>query len=212
MIPDVLLKPAQSLLDRGVDNSTTAAALCERLEGNSLQISPVPRELGLYFVVINGQLQVNSGAVENPDVIISGSLVNLARLAGSDPEDVIRDGYVTINGNADIAENFQALLALTRPDWEEALSRVTGDALAHEAGRVFRGVAGWATRAHDSLGRSVAEYLSEESRDLVATTELKEFYTDVDQLAMNVERAEARLQMIKEQAIKNGNDGGLVSK
>jgi ubiquinone biosynthesis protein UbiJ len=212
MIPDVLLKPAQSLLDRGVDNSTTAAALCAQLEGRTLQISPVPSELGLYFAVTNGQLQVNAGAVENPDAIISGSLVNLARLAGSDPEDVIRDGHVSISGDADIAENFQTLLALTRPDWEEELSKVTGDALAHEAGRVFRGVAGWAARARHSLGRSVAEYLSEESRDLVATTELKEFYADVDQLAMNVERAEARLRIIKEHSIKNSKDRGSVSK
>ena len=200
MIPDVLLQPVQSLLDRGVANSTTAAALCAQLEGQTLQIAALPTELALHFVVTNGQLQLNQGMAENPDATISGSLINLSRLAGDDPEAVIRDGHVSISGDADVATNFRALLAITRPDWEEELSKLTGDALAHEAGRAFRGVAGWAARARHSLGRSAAEYLSEESRDLVATTELKEFYAEVDQLAMSVERAEAKLRMIKERS------------
>jgi ubiquinone biosynthesis protein UbiJ len=206
MIPDVLLQPVQSLLDRGVENSTTAAALCAQLEGRTLQIAALPAELAVHFVVTNGQLQLNQGMAENPDATISGSLINLTRLAGDDPEAVIRDGDVSISGDADVATNFRALLAITRPDWEEELSRLTGDALAHEAGRAFRGVAGWAARARHSLGRSVAEYLTEESRDLVATTELEEFYTEVDQLAMSVERAEAKLRIINECSNK-----GLVS-
>jgi ubiquinone biosynthesis protein UbiJ len=197
MIPEALLQPVQSLLDRGVANSTTAAALCAQLEGQTLQIAVLPTELAVHFVVTDGQLRLNQGMAENPAATISGSLVNLTRLAGDDPEAVIREGHVSISGDADVATHFRALLAITRPDWEEELSRLTGDALAHEAGRAFRGVAGWAARARHSLGRSAAEYLSEESRDLVATTELQEFYTEVDQLAMSVERAEAKLRLIK---------------
>jgi ubiquinone biosynthesis protein UbiJ len=200
MIPEALLQPVQSLLDRGVANSTTAAALCAQLEGQTLQIAVLPTELAVHFVVTDGQLRLNQGMAENPAATISGSLVNLTRLAGDDPEAVIREGHVSISGDADVATHFRALLAITRPDWEEELSRLTGDALAHEAGRAFRGVAGWAARARHSLGRSVAEYLSEESRDLVATTELQEFYTEVDQLAMSVERAEAKLRLIKQRS------------
>jgi ubiquinone biosynthesis protein UbiJ len=202
MIPEALLQPVQSLLDRGVANSTTAAALCAQLEGQTLQIAVLPTELAVHFVVTDGQLRLNQGMAENPAATISGSLVNLTRLAGDDPEAVIREGHVSISGDADVATHFRALLAITRPDWEEELSRLTGDALAHEAGRAFRGVAGWAARARHSLGRSVAEYLSEESRDLVATTELQEFYTEVDQLAMSLERAEAKLRLIKQRSGK----------
>ena len=211
MIPDALLKPAQSLLDRGVDKSTTAAALCTQLEGRTLLISPDSGELALNFVVADRQLQINSGVVENPDATISGSLINLARLAGDDPEAMIRNGYVSISGDADVATDFQALLAITRPDLEEELAGLTGDAFAYEAAKVFRGVAGWAKRSRHSFGRSVAEYLSEESRDLVTTTELKEFYTEVDQLAMSTERAEARLRIIKEHVINDQINRGSVS-
>ncbi len=204
MIPDALMEPVQSLLDRGVVNSTTAGALCARLEGCVLQIRPKPQKLAMNFRVSKGRLLLTAGAVDKPDAIISGSLLNLARLGGDDPEAAIRDGYVSISGDADIAADFRALLAIVRPDWEEELSRLTGDAIAHEAGRAVRGFADWAARARHSLGRSVAEYLSEESRDLAAVAELEEFNAEVDRLAMSVDRLEARFRVFKEQADNNG--------
>jgi ubiquinone biosynthesis protein UbiJ len=203
MIPDALLEPVQSLLDRGVVNSTTAGALCARLEGCVLQMRPAPEKLALNFSVSKGRLLLTAGTVDKPDAIISGSVLNLARLGGNDPEAAIRDGYVSISGDADIAADFRALLAIVRPDWEEELSRLTGDVVAHEAGRAVRGFAGWAARARHSLGRSVAEYLSEESRDLAAVAELEEFNAEVDQLAMSVDRLEARFKAFKEQADNN---------
>ena len=72
-----------------------------------------------------------------------------------------------------------------------------GDPLAHEAGRALRGFRSWADRARRSLGRSFAEYLTEESRDLAGDAELAAFSADVDALALAVERAEARLQMLR---------------
>jgi ubiquinone biosynthesis protein UbiJ len=201
MIPEVLLEPVQLMLDRGVVNSTTAEALCVRLEGRVMQLQPgaegLTNGLAMYFQVSEGRLQLKSGTAETPDTTLSGSLLNLARLGGADPEAAIREGAVNISGATEIADDFRALLNMTRPDWEEELSKLTGDVVAHEAGRAVRGFAGWASRARESLGRSVAEYLTEESRDLVASAELEEFYTDVDQLSMGVDRAAAKLQQLR---------------
>jgi ubiquinone biosynthesis protein UbiJ len=197
MIPEVLLEPVQLMLDRGVVNSTTAAALCARLEGRVMQLQPGAEGLAMYFQVNEGRLQLKPGSAETPDTTLSGSLLNLARLGGADPEAAIREGAVNISGATEIADDFRALLNMTRPDWEEELSKLTGDVVAHEAGRAVRGFAGWASRARESLGRSVAEYLTEESRDLVASAELEEFYTDVDQLSMGVDRAAAKLQQLR---------------
>jgi len=88
---------------------------------------------------------------------------------------------------------------ILRPDWEEELSHFTGDVIAHETGRALHGFAEWAGRAHRSLGRSIAEYLTEESRDLVAVTELEEFNSAVDKTAAAVERLEAKLQLLRSQ-------------
>jgi ubiquinone biosynthesis protein UbiJ len=196
---DLLAKPAQALLDRGVARSTTAAALCQRLEGRTFAVQTGSAGLDMYFAVNDGRLVVVGGVITEPDAVISGSPLKLARLAGDDPEAVIREGHVQISGDADVATDFRALLDILRPDWEEELSHFTGDAIAHETGRALHGLADWAGRARRSLGRSVAEYLTEESRDLVAITELEEFNSGVDKTAAAVERLEAKLQLLRSQ-------------
>lgn len=194
-----LLRPVQRMLDRGVRYSTTAEALCEHLEGSSLQIRPGPADWSAYFIVTDGRLLLKHGQAEEPTATISGSLVNLARLAGEDPEAAIRDGSVKISGDADVANEFRALLDIVRPDWEEELSKVLGDPVAHELGRAFRSFGEWRARARKSFGRSIGEFLTEETRDLAARAEVDEFCEDVDALALDVERIEARFRLLKQQ-------------
>jgi ubiquinone biosynthesis protein UbiJ len=196
---ELLVKPTQAFLDRGVVRSTTAAALCRRLEGKSFAVQTGTADLDMCFTVCDGRLVLASGAIAEPDATLNGSPLHLARLAGDNPEAVIRGGDVTIGGDADIATDFRALLDILRPDWEEELAYFTGDALAHETGRAFHGVAIWAGRARRSLGRSLVEYLTEESRDLVAVTELEEFNSAVDQTAAAVDRLAAKIQLLQSQ-------------
>ena len=196
-ISSLFANPVQRVLDRGVARSTTAAALCQRLEGRSMAVVTGVAALDLYFSVAEGKLLCTPGSPAAPDAVLRGSPLNLARLAGDDPEAVIREGAVRISGDADVASDFRALLDIVRPDWEEELSRLTGDVIAHEVGRAVRSFGDWAGRARHSLGRSLAEYLTEERRDLVATAELEEFCREVDALALAVDRSEARLRLLR---------------
>ena len=198
-LTNLLAKPTQAMLDRGVQRSTTAAALCERLEGKCFAIETGIEPLDMHFQVSNGGLQIHPNPAIDADAKLTGSPINIARLAGAEPEAVIRAGHVKISGDAEVATGFWALLDILRPDWEEELSHYTGDVIAHEAGRAFRGFSEWAGRARSSLGRSIAEYLTEESRDLVAPTELEEFNSGVDQTAAAVDRFAAKLQLLRKQ-------------
>lgn len=206
--PEALLGPVQYALDKGVQYSTTAAALCERLDGRVLQIEPGVNDLAAYFIVQDGRLLLRPGMAEHADATMRGSLINLARLgAAEDPEAVIREGAVKISGDSEVATEFRVLLDLVRPDWEEELSKVLGDPLAHEVGRAVRGISGWAAKFRNSMGRSIGEYLTEESRDLAAAAEIEEFCSEVDDVALGVDRFEARLRAVREQRA-SGKDAG----
>ena len=156
-----------------------------------------PADWAAYFGVEDGRLVLRQGQSESADATVSGSLLSLARLAGPEPDAVIRSGAVSISGDTDIANDFRALLDLLRPDWEEELARLIGDPLAYEAGRAFRDLRAWSRRTRQSLGRSFAEYLTEESRDLAAPAELRAFSADVNDLSLAVDRAEARLRQLQ---------------
>ena len=194
---DWWLEPIQHLLNRGVVHSETATAICEGLDGRSLQLSVDGTGLRIIFAVANGVVAVTTGDREEPDATISGLPFSLLRMVGDDPEAVIRSGTVKITGNPVIADEFRDLFYLTRPDWEEELSRYTGDVIAHELGRGTRRLRSWGKRAAQTLARSMGEYLSEESRLVVGDTELEEYCAEVDQLAAAVDRAAAKLAMLR---------------
>ncbi len=192
------LGPVQQLMNRGVVHSESATAICKELDGRSLRLSVDGTGLQIIFAVINGSVVVTTGEQEDPDATISGLPFSLLRMVGDDPEAVIRSGTVKITGNPVIADEFRNLFHLTRPDWEEELSRYTGDVIAHELGLGTRRLRSWGRRAARTLARSMGEYLSEESRLVVSDTELEEFCGEVDQLSAAVDRAAAKLTMLRE--------------
>jgi len=198
MLFDLLSKPASFWLARGVNGSETAQALCARLAGKALQISPGVEGLTVYLEVRDGELALHPGQAEAPDAVISGSPLGFARLgAGDDPQALMRAGHLRMSGDEAVAADFQALLDRVRPDWEEELAQLVGDIPAHQAGRAARGAAGFLRAAGDSLSRSLGEYLTEESRAVAARGEIEAFCADVDELAADVDRCAARLRLLR---------------
>ena len=58
----------------------------------------------------------------------------------------------------------------------------------------------WARKARRTAGENVAEYLQEESRDLVSKPELDEFLQGVDALRETADRVEARLARLEQRS------------
>jgi len=204
MLFALLSKPAGFWLARGVTGSTTAQALCEQLEGKTLQIATGVASFDAYLQVSDGELQLQPGTAAAPAAVLAGSPFGLARLAaGDDPQALIRGGHVRLTGDEEVAADFQALLDRVRPDWEDELAGLVGDIPAHQLGRAARGAAGWLDAAATSLSRSTGEYLTEESRSVAAAAEIETFCAEVDELAAAVDRAEARLRQL--QAARNAS-------
>jgi ubiquinone biosynthesis protein UbiJ len=195
---DRLLEPFAALLNRGIRESASARGLCRELEGKRLALVLDPPGTRLVLAAIDGRLTAQADDDEHSDAELAGGALGFARLLMGDPQDVLRSGAVRITGATEVAERFQALLEMARPDPEEELARIIGDVAAHQVGRTARGAAAWASKATDSLGRSLSEYLREERRDLPNAIEVTEFANDVDEFAAAVDRAEARLRQLRD--------------
>jgi ubiquinone biosynthesis protein UbiJ len=195
-VNDSTFKPFESLLNRGIRESTSATSLCERLDGRSLKICVDHVGVNILLEADDGQLRVSGGTDEAADATLTGSPPGLLRLLDTAPEAAIRDGSVRIDGDADVATDFSELLRFARPDIEEELSRIVGDPVARQLGNLARGVSAWAARARHTTARSLADYLQEESRDLPAPAEVAEFCQQVDDIANDVERAQLRLRKL----------------
>jgi len=193
MLAELLIRPFEFFLNRGLRQSTTAQAIARTLDGRIVGLTVDATPLDLRIRVTGERLSVTLPDGAAPDACIGGSAFSLGRVLRGDPQAPIRDGSVRLIGDTEIAEQFRDLLRFATPDLEEELSRLLGDPLAHQAGNAARAFRGWRQAAARSVARSLSEYLQEESRILPTQSEAREFARAVDELVNDVARAEVRI-------------------
>ena len=98
-------------------------------------------------------------------------------------------GDLVILGNAGLAHRLGDSLARLDPDWEAALSRLTGDPLAHWLAQGVRGMLAWLGKSARTAREDLGEILTEGTQLLPTHYEVMEFLNAVDRLR----DAEARL-------------------
>ncbi|MBT8080518.1 MAG: SCP2 sterol-binding domain-containing protein [Gammaproteobacteria bacterium] len=195
---DALLRPLVALVNRQIAMSTPARELCGELAGSVIAVQVTNTAIAMYFRVLDDTILLSADYEQEPDAIISGSLLSLASLAGG--EAAIRRGDVELRGDAELAQSFRKLLRLARPDIEEEMSTYIGDAPAHGIGQVARRIGRWGRDATSTMGQNISEYLQEESRALPSRNEVDAFRHDVDTLRDDVARLDARLRLAESRA------------
>jgi ubiquinone biosynthesis protein UbiJ len=192
------LAALESLLNRGIAGSAQAAELAQRLNATSLQVD-VHGVASLRAGVSGGRLALLAAApgAAAADATIAGSAFALLQLARGGTQDGRSPATVQVRGDAEIANSYRRLFALARPDLEEEISRLIGDFPARRLSQAAAKSLAWVRKARRTAGENVAEYLQEESRDLVNRSELEEFLQGVDVLRDTADRVEARLARLE---------------
>ncbi len=196
-MPDALetmLRPVAALLNRQIQSKTPARELCAEMQDRVLALRVTNSALAMYIIVGPDQVFLSSEYSDEPDVVISGSLLALARLASPARDTVVRGDAVELGGDVILARKFQTLLRYARPDFEEELSGLVGDAAAHSIGELVRNISQWGREAGSTLQQNASEYLQEESRAVPSRYEAEVFRGQVDTLRDDVARFEARMK------------------
>lgn len=180
----------------------------DTLTGKVIAIELRGLDLTFYLMPHAAGMQVCGEYQGIPDALLSGAPFSLARLGIVKREKgTLFAGDVEIRGDIELGQRFKAVLDSIDIDWEEHVSRITGDMIAHQIGNVARGALQWGRNTLDTLSRDVAEYLHEESRDLPGRDEVSEFLSMVDTLRSDVDRLEARVQRLQDWTAERGGGG-----
>ena len=196
----MLTQAIENLLNRNLPRSPRALELCAALAGKRVRVEAQGLGWILHIECLSTSVRLtkNGGSDQPADAEISGTLLNLAALAGSHPEEVIQRGDVTIRGDAEVAQQFRELAMLLKPDVEEELSRLVGDTPAHQAMRLVRMATGVGRRTVETGVRNMAEYLAHERGDLVPRAEAEDFYRGVERLREDLDRLDARARTLEQ--------------
>ena len=171
----------------------------EHFKGKIVAFDITDVQQSLYFFPDEKGIQIVSHYEGEADTVISGSLMAFARMAMAEEKTKtasVFKGDITISGDITLGQHFQSLFQQLDIDWEEHLSHITGDVIAHSLGNVARGLFGWGKQVVNSLGMDVSEYVQYETRDIASGPEIDHFNVQIDQIRSDVDRAEARVNRL----------------
>lgn len=132
------------------------------------------------------------------DATIKGAPLTLLRLGFvSTAQAATLANEIDMSGDIELARTISHILQQCQVDWEEPLSRVVGDTVAHQISHTLRKVKRWGKRTFTSMSLNMTEYLQEEARYLPGKQEVEDFFTDNHALNHDVERFAQKLRQYK---------------
>lgn len=165
------------------------------LEGKTITMILKPFGLSFQVHIEGGSLQLLSGEPHPAEIKITGTPLSLLGIAlnPNNKRQFFSDDMV-IEGNIDQGQQLIDLFDQVDIDWEELLSKLIGDIPAYETCRFIKSIKSWSSQSIKTLLRNTDEYIHEEKTWLPPAEELNDFYNEVDELRMAVDRLEARIR------------------
>jgi len=196
-IPDAALAALEATINRYLALDPEGAARLADLQGKVILIEVAGFDARLYLIPGPAGVHLYGDYAGTPDCVLRAAPLALARLGVSRrKEDQLFSGAVRIEGDTHLAQAFSDFLSGLEVDWEEQLSRLVGDTVAHRIGSQVRATERWGRRTADTLTEDVKEYLQEEARLLPGRYEVQAFLDEVDLVRDGVERLAARIERL----------------
>ncbi|MFT4246917.1 MAG: SCP2 sterol-binding domain-containing protein [Pseudomonas sp.] len=187
----------EAALNRAVALDPDTRDALAALDGQRIALTLEAPALALQIRVADRRLQV--GPVDSagePDLAVRGTLGGLlgqlpflAQARRNGPP----AGRVRVSGDAELARRLQQLAARFDPDWQLPFVAAFGEIVGVQVANGVRDALRRLRRGATDLAQSAAEYVTEESRDVVPRAEQEAFHDDVDVLRDDVERLAARI-------------------
>lgn len=198
-------KALEAALNRALALDPDTQDALKPLDGRRIALALEAPALALQVTVKDQRLQV--GPVEDatePDLAVrttlGGLLGQLPALMGNAlrKDNAVPVGRVRVSGDAELARRLQTLAERFDPDWQQPFVAAFGEVIGVQVANAARGAVRQLRDVGGNLARNAAEFVTEESRDVVGRAELNAFHDDVDALRDDVERLQAKVERLHE--------------
>ena len=184
-------------LNRYLEQDKERANQLSQIKGKVIRILIQEIKLDLLIKIQESYFEEISQEETLADVEIDISLKVLPDfLLGTDPDVLIKNGAIEIKGDTHIASVMQNTLKEIEIDWEEIISKYTGDTVAYQLGKGARALHTFGDRLRDNMRQDIRDYLQDNVQVSVTQDEVDQFIKDVDTTRAQVDRLEARLNKL----------------
>jgi len=198
MLKKYSLKALQTAINHALSLDADIASKIQPLRGKVLHmvISPLDVNFFIRFDEKNLQLldtwegEVNTTIHSNPL-----GLIRLSILPASKARSLFND-KIRLSGEVETGQQVKALFDNLDIDWEGHLAHFTGDVVAYQVGSILKHAKNFTRQFTKSMRLNTKDYLQEELRLVPTAMELEDLFADIDALAMQVERLQAKVDLI----------------
>lgn len=203
MIKKYSLTVLQKAINHALALDESMSAKIQALDGKVLEIIISPLDVNFFIRFAKEELQLHVENDGSADTIIRSSplgLIRLSLLPASKMRSLFNDG-ISISGDVELGQDVKKLFDEMDIDWEGHLARFTGDVVAYQVGSFFRKGLAFKQQMSASMCHNLTDYLQEELRAFPPREEINDFFKDVDDLSLSVERLAAHVN----QLLKSGS-------
>ena len=186
----------ETSLNRYIHLDPETVSGCVALEHKVVCVDELISQTTFYFIFTKEGIRLQTYSPGKVDATIQGSFFSLAKLAinARSQNVAMYTKDVIISGDIELGQEVNRLLSSIHIDWEEQLSKVTGDVVAHQIGSMVRGLKSLGKKTLASLGQDITEYLQEEAKHLPPRLEVNDFTRELEEIRDGVERMEAKIE------------------
>jgi len=198
MIKEYSLRALQKAMNCALALDDDMPKKIQPLEGKVLEIIVSPLNVAFSMRFQQGKVRLLAYDESIPDTVIHSSpmgLIRLSVLPASKLRSLFNDN-IRITGDLEFGQAVKALFDGIDIDWEGHLAHFTGDVVAHQIGSWVRDGRAFQRRLTSSLKRSMTEYLQEEQQVFPGAQETNDFFRDIDDLNLRVERLMAHVNQL----------------
>ena len=189
----------EAALNRALALDLDTLHALKSLDGRQVALTLDSPALALQVTVAGDRLRV--GPVDSghePDLAVG---TTLGGLLGQIPflrkDHATPVGRVRVSGDAELARRLQTLAERFDPDWQQPFVAVFGEIIGVQIANAARAALRQLRSTGASLAQNAAEFVTEESRDVVGRAELNAFHDDVDGLRDDVDRLQAKVDRLR---------------
>ena len=193
-----LIIKIETLANRLLAQDRDCMEALESLSGKVIALELANTGLKFYLYPSAGGLKIQDHHDGDVNVRIMATLPDmLAYLLSSRDETGATTGSLEVVGDVGLAQRFQSIIRNMDLDWEEAVSRYTGDIFARKFSNLIRGTGGFVKQTGDTLRRDMSEYLLYESEVVPVQEDIDVYVSSVDELRNDVERLKLRIDRLE---------------
>jgi len=195
-LPRPVLLALESLLNSALKLDLHSQTRALGLAGNVIEVEVRGLATPFFVAFTTDGVRVVDQHVAGAHASIRGAPLALLRSAATKDRKSLFSGDVVIDGDAELVQRVQSLLAGVDIDWEEQLSRLVGDVASHQIGSFATLIQSRLLGAGRSLSKDMAEYVTEEQRILPTRYEVETFLRHIDLLRADADRIEQRIERL----------------